>query len=132
MAERTCKSCRGHLNFADMEFVHEPNCLSLVETLIPDEPAPPPVASISTARFERAAHPEEITPRDALVAALDWLDDCAPDEKPTHLMVLIGKDMVGKLTASGTKFFQAGTYRPHAQMGLCLEAMHRIRESGRA
>lgn len=91
---------------------------------------PPPVASMASARFERATRPEELTGRDALVAALDWWDSCPADEKPTHVIVMIGRDTPGKTTASGTKFFQAGTYRHHAQMGLCLEAMHQIRESG--
>jgi hypothetical protein len=89
-----------------------------------------PVASIAAARFERAVHPEQITPRDALVAALDWLDSSPKENPPTHIIVLVGADIPGLTTASGTKFFQGGTYRHHAQMGLCLEAMHRIRDGG--
>jgi hypothetical protein len=91
---------------------------------------PAPVASIGAARFDRATHPEEVSPRDVLVAALDWVDGLHDDDPATHIIILIGRDTPGKQTASGTKFFQAGTYRHHAQMGLCLEAMHLIRESG--
>lgn len=89
-----------------------------------------PVASIAAARFERAVHSEDVGPRDALQAALDWFDGCPADDKPDHVIIMIGRDTPNLATASGTKFFQAGTYRHHAQMGLCLEAMHRIRESG--
>lgn len=90
----------------------------------------PRVASIASARFERATHPEELTGRDALVAALSWYDSCPADDKPDHVIIMIGRDTPEFATGSGTKFFQAGTYRHHAQMGLCLEAMHRIRDSG--
>ena len=88
----------------------------------------PRVASIASARFDRAVHCEDVSPRDAIVAALEWVDKA--EAKPAHVIVMIGQDTPGKATASGTKFFQAGTYRHHAQMGLCLEAMHLIRESG--
>jgi hypothetical protein len=88
----------------------------------------PPVASLDAARFHRAEHPAHLNPRTALVAALEWYD--AQTEKPTHIQVLVGRD-IGPEGCSGTKFFQAGAYRHHAQMGLCLETMEMIRESGK-
>lgn len=91
---------------------------------------PPPAASLDAARFYKAGKPEFASSRSAIVAALEYYDSCPADEKPTHIMVLVGRDASENLGASGTTFFQAGTYRHHAQMGLCLEAMHMIRESG--
>lgn len=117
-----CRWCDRRFMVAADHVKHEDDC--------PARPKPAPVASMAAARFDRATHPEELTGRDALVAALAWWDSCPADEKPTHVIVMIGRDTPGKTTASGTKFFQAGTYRHHAQMGLCLEAMHQIRESG--
>lgn len=134
--KKFCDVCGGIASEADLSIRHDPNCPNHPDAIddTPVEPiarpAPAPVASLASARFDRAVHPEELTGRDALVAALDWWDACPPDEKPTHVIVMIGRDTPGKTTASGTKFFQAGTYRHHAQMGLCLEAMHQIRESG--
>lgn len=106
---------------------------ALFEKLIAPPPAAPIGAkpiSMAAARFDKAVHPEDLPARDALVAAMDFVDSCPLDDKPTHIIVLIGRDPVDFATASGTKFFQAGKYRHHAQMGLCLEAMHQIRESG--
>lgn len=87
--------------------------------------------SLEVARFYRAEKPEHTNPRSALVAALEFYDKQPADDKPTHIMVLVGRDAKENLGASGTSFYQAGTYRHHAQMGLCLEAMHMIRDSGR-
>lgn len=132
--QKFCDLCGGIPSLADNTIRHDPNCPNHPDA-IDDTPVEPirtaaPVASLASARFDRATHPEELTGRDALVAALAWWDSCPADEKPTHVIVMIGRDTPGKTTASGTKFFQAGTYRHHAQMGLCLEAMHQIRESG--
>ena len=104
--------------------MHSPDCLYMPHF------APTVASSISSLdakRFDRATHHSEIDPRTALMAALEWYD--AQEEKPAHIAVLVGRE-VGDEGCSGTKFFQAGTYRHHAQMGLCLEAMHLIRESG--
>jgi hypothetical protein len=87
--------------------------------------------SIEAARFYRADKPEELNPRTALVAALEFFDDAPADDKPTHIIVLVGRDVKENQGGSGTKFFQAGAYRHHGQMGLCLEAMHMIRDSGK-
>lgn len=121
--------CCAHgcsIDLANDRITHAPSCPNHPDKLN----VPAPVASLASARFDHATHPEDLSGRDALIAALDWWDSCPVDEKPTHVIVMIGQDTPGKATASGTKFFQAGTYRHHAQMGLCLEAMHLIRESG--
>lgn len=134
--DKSCDLCGGTMNLEDHAIRHAVDCPNHPDAIddTPVEPiarpAPARVASMAAARFDRAVHPEELTGRDALVAALDWWDACPPDDKPTHVIVLVGRDTPGQMTGSGTKFFQGGTYRHHAQMGLCLEAMHKIRESG--
>lgn len=118
-----CRYCDRRFMVGFDHAKHEDDC--------PARPKPAArVASIASARFDRAVHAEDVSPRDAIVAALEWIDACPADEKPTHVIVMIGRDVPELPTASGTKFFQAGTYRHHSQMGLCLEVMHRIRESG--
>jgi hypothetical protein len=135
--KKYCSLCGAEAKYGE-EFKHRLDCPNHPDA-IDDTPVEPivkldnhsrPVASIGAARFDRATHPEEVSPRDALTAALDWVDGLHDDDPATHIIVLIGRDTPEKQTASGTKFFQAGTYRHHAQMGLCLEAMHLIRESG--
>lgn len=84
---------------------------------------------MDAARFNKASHPAHLDPRTALMAALEWYDALEADDKPAHITVLVGRN-VGDEGCSGTKFFQAGTYRHHSQMGLCFEAMNMIRESG--
>lgn len=137
MVTRVCDLCGGTWNVEDHAIRHAPQCPNHADAIddTPVEPIrPAPVASIAKARFEKASaddrKPEHALPRDALVVALDYVDSHAPGEGPTHIMVLIGRDAPENRGASGTTFYQAGTYRHHAQMGLCLEAMHMIRESG--
>lgn len=132
---RFCEICGGAgYDMVNDKIIHRPECPNHPDAIddTPIEPivraATAPVASIASARFDRAVHCEDVSPRDAIVAALEWVDKA--EAKPAHVIVMIGQDTPGKATASGTKFFQAGTYRHHAQMGLCLEAMHLIRESG--
>ena len=86
------------------------------------------ITSLGARRFNAANHPGGLNPRTALEAALEWLDN--PESgKVQHVIVLVGRDAAEHPGASSTRFFQAGEYRHHAQMGLCLEAMHMIRES---
>lgn len=125
-------------NFADNKYLveHRPTCPHHPDRinaakLAADAPAPAPVASMDLARFKRADKPAEVNARAALEAAMEWIDD-PETPKPTHIIVLVGRDASepGQEGASATRFFQAGGYRHHGQMGLCLEAMHMIRESG--
>jgi len=89
------------------------------------------ITNLNAARFKRADEPSKVQPRAALDATIEWLND-PNTPQPSHIIVLIGSDVFdeGCEGASSTLFFQAGTYRHHGQMGLCLEAMHMIRESG--
>lgn len=78
-------------------------------------------------RYNRITDPAAHSPRAALEAALAAYDELDPAERPTHIIVLTGRDLDDG--GSGTRYFQAGSYRHHAQMGLLHEGAQMIRES---
>lgn len=80
---------------------------------------------IAVARFNKADNPAKSRPLDAIEAAKKWIESEGSAE---HVIVLVGRTI--EYGSSGTRFFQAGSYPHHATMGLCLEGMHMIRESG--
>lgn len=80
---------------------------------------------IAVARFNKTDDPAKSRPLDALEAAKKWIES---DVGAEHVIVLVGRTTEDG--SSGTRFFQAGKYPHHATMGLCLEGMHMIRESG--
>lgn len=83
------------------------------------------VRNLNVARFNKIADPAAHDPTSALDAALEWIKSL--DEKPQHIVVFVGQDFPDG--SSGTRYFQAGSYRHHAQQGLCLEGIHMLRES---
>lgn len=85
-----------------------------------DEPT-----NLNVARFNRKTDPADHDPATALDAAYEWIKTL--DHKPDHIIVLVGRDMPDG--SSGTRFFQAGSYRHHAQQGLCSEGALMIRGS---
>lgn len=105
----TCQICRRSI------LDHDPGC-----------PNRSTVASLVVKRFQKDDNPFAHDARAALEVAREWID--AQDEKPDHVIVLIGRTTPEN--SSGTKYFQSGKYPHHAQMGLMLEGMHMIRESG--
>lgn len=122
-----CAHCGAGFDFALNRVVHAANCPYTpghVAGLVP-------VANLDAARFNRAEKPTDLTPRTALIAALEWVAEQEAAGVPiAHLIVLTGGDGPDHPGASRTRFFQAGTYRHHAQMGLCVEGMHMMRDSG--
>jgi hypothetical protein len=83
------------------------------------------VVSLAASRFDKATHPRELPALDALDAARKWaMENDAPD----HVIVIFGRTM--KDGCSATKFFQSGSFSHHAQMGLCMEGMMEMRDSG--
>lgn len=84
------------------------------------------VTDLQTARFARVPDPAAHETVVALRAAIEWIESL--DEKPTHIIISIGRSEPDG--GAGTRFFQAGSYNHHGQMGLCLETMQMIRESG--
>lgn len=122
-----CKWCDKRFLVARDHVDHEDAC-----TCRTDQPKPPSaiVSSIGAAQFKRTDKPAHLRPVTALDAAYEYVRDDNDIENPiSHIIVIIGRD-VGPEGCSGTMFKQAGSYRHHAQMGLCLEAMHMMRESG--
>lgn len=85
-----------------------------------DEPT-----KLNVARFNRVTDPAAHDATTALDAAYEWIRTL--DHKPDHIIVLVGRDMPDG--SSGTRFFQAGSYRHHAQQGLCSEGAMMIREN---
>lgn len=84
------------------------------------------VTSIGAHRFANAQDAARCNPRDALEAAMAYLDHI--DDKPDHIIVLFGCTPEGG--GSATKYFQAGSYEYHAQMGLLYEGAQHIRDQG--
>lgn len=85
------------------------------------------VVSIGAARFNKESQdPAECNPRDALEAAIAYFDHA--DDKPDHIIVLFGR--TPEDGGSATKWFQAGSYQYHAQIGLLYEGGQMIRENG--
>lgn len=118
-----CKYC-GHRFLVARDHVdHEFICLK-------GPPKYTPVSNLDAARFNKAESPDQLNPRTALVAALEWYDEeIRAGRSIAHVIVLTGRDSPAHVGASGTRYFQAGTYRHHGQMGLCLEGTHMIRDS---
>jgi hypothetical protein len=84
------------------------------------------VTSIGIHRFANTDDAAKCNPRDALEAAIAYLDHT--NDKPDHIIVLFGRTPEGG--GSATKWFQAGSYEYHAQIGLLHEGGNMIRENG--
>lgn len=83
-----------------------------------------PVDELAARRFNTGSDkPRETKIADMIAAATKYILENNPD----HVIIAIGRtDEEG---ASGTKFFQAGKYAHHGQMGLMMEAALMMRES---
>jgi hypothetical protein len=87
------------------------------------------ITDFAKAKFSRNLNPVENAPITALREAIDWLEGaCAEGLAVDHVIILMGRST--KDGGSGTKYFQAGKYPHHAQMGLCSEGALMIRDSG--
>lgn len=85
------------------------------------------VTSIGAARFDKAEDVSTLDPRDALEAALAYLAD--PENPPyDHIIICCGR--TPENGGSAAKWFQAGKYEYHAQMGLLFEIGQMIRDNG--
>lgn len=78
-----------------------------------DEPT-----NINVARFNRKTDPADHDPATALDAAYEWIKTL--DHKPSHIIVLVGRDMPDG--SSGTRFFQAVTVTMHSKV--CAPRAH--------
>lgn len=86
------------------------------------------VINLTVARFNQGnADASDHSPQDALEAAMAYLDD--PEMgNPDHIIVCLGR--TPEDGGSATKWFQAGSYEYHAQMGLLFETQQMIRGDG--
>jgi len=125
--ERACLQCAGYFNLVLDAVVHEAHCPNNPENAAPaPKPEPAPVASLTLARWNKSERPQDHGPLSALDVARAWIAEQA--EQPEHIIVVIGRTTSDN--SSATKYFQAGSYTHHSQMGLMLEGMHMMRDSG--
>lgn len=140
-----CEHCGAQFSLATQHTEHKPNCpthhlhvrtIGAMNCRLCN--APPPlhsancsnattVASLAAKRFEKIGDPSAHEALSALDVARDWVLNHA-EGAPDHIIVLIGRTTSDN--SSGTKYFQAGSYPHHAQMGLCFEGMEMMRDSG--
>lgn len=83
------------------------------------------VSDLAAARWDKNDNPADCRPDEALHAALRYI---AENEMPDHVIVLFGRKNT-ELDCDASKFFQAGSYGYHAQIGLLYDGQQMIRES---
>lgn len=88
------------------------------------------IDEVAVRRFENANEPTDIKPVDALEAARKYVLEADDDDRPEHIIVILGRMSKETDSGSATHFFQAGNYRYHAQIGLCFEMIQLLRENG--
>jgi hypothetical protein len=87
------------------------------------------VTDFAAARFEKNTNTEDCAPGDALAAARKWLEECEKEGKPIeHVFVIMGR--TSEDHGSASRYFQAGKYPYHAQVGLVFDAALMLRENG--
>lgn len=80
-------------------------------------------------KFARNLNPAANDPVTALREALDWVIAAAATGTPVdHIIICLGRTTDDN--GSGTKYFQAGKFAHHGQMGLLFEVQHMVRDSG--
>lgn len=75
------------------------------------------ITDIRVVKFGKDNDPASHDPLTALIVAEKWIKDMKAD----HVIVIVGRTIDG--TGSGTKYFQAGNYTHHAQLGLIMAGM---------
>lgn len=78
------------------------------------------VGDIAAKRWERDEDPSKHKPREALLAALRYLDDPEQPEVE-HAIVLFGR--IGEDRGAVTRHYQAGSFDGFAQQGLIYQAL---------
>lgn len=124
--DRICDICRAHAVGDEQEIEHTPNCPHNPNR--PAQPSDDRVVSFALARADKGSKPREHRPEDALDLARAWIEESGL-EAPDHIIVFIGR--TNGDNSSGTKYFQTGSFSPHAQVGLVYEGLDMIRESGK-
>jgi hypothetical protein len=86
------------------------------------------VDELAVRRFDKETEADKCKPLDALEAAKKWILERPEDEAVEHLIIFTGRTTPEG--ASATRFFQAGSYASHAQIGLIESGKMQIYESG--
>jgi hypothetical protein len=79
--------------------------------------------SFTARRFDKNSDPAAHDPITALIVAREWIEQ--QENGPDHVIVFVGRTTEDG--ASGTKYFQAGQYPCHAQIGLIVEGLCMLR-----
>lgn len=85
------------------------------------------VTDLAARRWDAIEDPAKHEPAEALRAALRAIE--SGELAPTHIIVLCGTDAADG--GSTVQFFQSGSYRAHAQLGLIEDAKLDLWETGR-
>lgn len=117
-----CRHCDQRFLVARDHVDHEDNC--------PAKPVPDGrVVSFALARADKGSKPREHRPADALDLARAWLEEAGEENQSQHIIVFLGR--TNSDNSSGTKYFQTGSFSCHAQVGLVIEGLEMLRDSGK-
>lgn len=81
------------------------------------------IISFGANRFRKSEEVDKTRIEDAIEAAKEFLQESGGD----HIIICCGRTTDDGI--SGTKFFQAGSFSYHGQMGLLYEVQNMIRDS---
>lgn len=129
--QRFCEICGAHAVGDEPTIEHTPHCPNNRDAIddTPVEPVASNVTSFTLARADRGSKPREHKVADALDLAREWMRLCGPENQPDHIIVFLGR--TNGDNSSGTKYFQTGSFSPHAQVGLVHEALDLLRNGGK-
>lgn len=122
MTAKFCDFCNG-VSHDGGKTDHEEACPLNPDNIPPNEPVASNLRSIGLARANRGAYPGSVPAMAALDLARDWVRESGIN--PDHVIVFLASQQPDG--ADGIKFFQSGSYRPHAQTGMIhagLDMMH--------
>lgn len=139
--QKFCEACGGIASDVDMSIRHDPNCPNHPDA-IDDTPIDPAllgpssrviqqggnVVGLALARVDTGAAkwPDDCPAMAALDMARDWVRKSG--KNPDHVIVFLGKQTDDG--ADGIKFFQTGTYRSYAQVGMVHAGLDAMNQSG--
>jgi hypothetical protein len=116
-----CRYCDHRFLVGSDHVEHEANCPA--KPVLGDN-----VKSLALARIDtgKAQWPDDCPAMSALDMARDWVRKSG--KNPDHVIVFLGKQTEDG--ADGVKFFQTGTYRSYAQVGMVHAGLDAMNQSG--
>lgn len=82
---------------------------------------------LSAARFDNAKFPQGLPVVSAIDAVKKWILETPEEDRPQHVIILTGR--TDENGASQQRFFQAGNYGGHAQIGLLVCGLEQLSDS---